>query len=96
MCPAGAGRRLPGAAGIGYCVPWLAVFSCVKPLVQVGRVVSGILFVNLAACHVKRCTQSAAADRGLVTSLYASAGVAGFQGWLAGRGGWVTGEHSIR
>jgi hypothetical protein len=57
-----------------------------------GVVVSGILYVNLAACHVK-ALHSSLAGRGsalFVTSLYASAGAAGYlMGWLAGRGGWV-------
>jgi hypothetical protein len=58
-----------------------------------GVVVSGILFVNLAAYHVKALDVSLA-GRGsgvFVTSLYASAGVAGYlMGWIAGRAGWVT------
>jgi len=58
-----------------------------------GVVVSGILFVNLAAYHVKALHISLA-GRGsgiFVTSLYGSAGVAGYtMGWLAGRAGWVT------
>jgi hypothetical protein len=49
--------------------------------------------VNLAAYHVK-ALHIRLAGRGsgiFVTSLYASAGVAGYlMGWLAARGGWVT------
>jgi hypothetical protein len=51
------------------------------------------LYVNLAAYHVKALNISLA-GRGsgiFVTSLYGSAGVAGYlMGWLAGRAGWVT------
>jgi len=57
-----------------------------------GVVVSGILYVNLAAYHVKALHISLA-GRGsglFVTSLYGSAGVAGYlMGWLASHAGWV-------
>jgi predicted MFS family arabinose efflux permease len=56
-----------------------------------GVVVSGSLYVNLAAYHVK-ALEPALAGRGsglFVTSLYASGALAGyFMGWLATRGGW--------
>ena len=58
-----------------------------------GVVISGILYVNLAAYYVK-ALHASLASRGsgiFVTSLYASAAVAGYMmGWLAGRAGWVT------
>ena len=84
-----------GAAGLGYLLfhgsPLFVMQSSVS--FMWGVVVSGILFVNLAACHVKALHVSLA-GRGsgiFVTSLYASAGVAGYlMGWLAGRAGWVT------
>ena len=84
-----------GAAGLGYLLfhgsPLFVMQSSFS--FMWGVVVSGILFVNLAACHVKALHVSLA-GRGsgiFVTSLYASAGVAGYlMGWLAGRAGWVT------
>jgi predicted MFS family arabinose efflux permease len=88
------GGAFLGAAGLGYLLfhgsPLFAVQSSLS--FMWGVVVSGILFVNLAACHVKALHVSLA-GRGsgiFVTSLYASAGVAGYlMGWLAGRAGWV-------
>jgi DHA1 family inner membrane transport protein len=89
------GGAFLGAAGLGYLLfhgsPLFVMQSSVSFLW--GVVVSGILFVNLAACHVKALHASLAA-RGsaiFVTSLYGSAGVAGYlMGWLAARAGWVT------
>lgn len=83
-----------GAAGLGYLLfhgsPLFVMQSSLS--FMWGVVVSGILFVNLAAYHVKAVHVSLA-DRGsgiFVTSLYASAGIAGYlMGWLAGRAGWV-------
>jgi MFS transporter, DHA1 family, inner membrane transport protein len=89
------GGAFLGAAGLGYLLfhgsPLFVMQSSFS--FMWGVVVSGILFVNLAACHVKALHVSLA-GRGsgiFVTSLYASAGVAGYlMGWLAGRAGWVT------
>jgi predicted MFS family arabinose efflux permease len=89
------GGAFLGAAGLGYLLfhgsPLFVMQSSLS--FMWGVVVSGILFVNLAACHVKALHVSLA-GRGsgiFVTSLYASAGVAGYlMGWLAGRVGWVT------
>jgi MFS transporter, DHA1 family, inner membrane transport protein len=89
------GGTFLGAAGLGYLLfhgsPLFVMQSSVS--FMWGVVVSGILYVNLAAYHVKAVHVSLA-GRGsgiFVTSLYASAGVAGYlMGWLAGRGGWVT------
>ena len=89
------GGAFLGAAGLGYLLfhgsPLFVMQSSLS--FMWGVVVSGILFVNLAACHVKALHVSLA-GRGsgiFVTSLYASAGVAGYlMGWLAGRAGWVT------
>jgi MFS family permease len=89
------GGSFLGAAGVGYLLfhgsPQFVMQSSFS--FMWGVVVSGILFVNLAACHVK-AVDSRLAGRGsgiFVTSLYASAGVAGYlMGWLAGRAGWVT------
>lgn len=57
-----------------------------------GVIVSGMIYVNLAGYHVK-ALRSSLASRGsgiFVTSLYASAAVAGYlMGWIAGHGGWV-------
>ena len=57
-----------------------------------GLVASSILYVNLAAYHVKavRNSLSGRASGIFVTSLYASAAVAGYlMGWIAGYAGWV-------
>jgi len=89
------GGAFLGAAGLGYLLfhgsPLFVLQSSLS--FMWGVVVSGILFVNLAACHVKALHVSLA-GRGsgiFVTSLYASAGIAGYlMGWLAGRAGWVT------
>jgi predicted MFS family arabinose efflux permease len=89
------GGAFLGAAGLGYLLfhgsPLFVMQSGLS--FMWGVVVSGILFVNLAAYHVKALHVSLA-GRGsgiFVTSLYASAGVAGYlMGWLAGRAGWVT------
>jgi MFS transporter, DHA1 family, inner membrane transport protein len=89
------GGAFLGAAGLGYLLfHGSALFVMQSSLSFMwGVVVSGILFVNLAACHVKALHVSLA-GRGsglFVTSLYGSAGVAGYlMGWLAGRAGWVT------
>ena len=88
------GGSFLGAAGVGYLLfhgsPSFVMQSSFS--FMWGVVVSGILFVNLAAYHVK-AVHSSLAGRGsgvFVTSLYASAGVAGYlMGWLAGRSGWV-------
>lgn len=57
-----------------------------------GVIVSGMIYVNLAGYHVK-ALRSSLASRGsgiFVTSLYASAAVAGYlMGWIASHGGWV-------
>jgi predicted MFS family arabinose efflux permease len=57
-----------------------------------GVVVSGIIYVNLASCHVK-ALQSDLASRAsgiFVTTLYGSAAAAGYlMGSITGRGGWV-------
>ena len=89
------GGAFLGAAGLGYLLfhgsPLFVLQSSLS--FMWGVVVSGILFVNLAAYHVKALHVSLA-GRGsgiFVTSLYASAGIAGYlMGWLAGRAGWVT------
>jgi DHA1 family inner membrane transport protein len=89
------GGAFLGAAGLGYLLfhgsPLFVMQSGFS--FMWGVVVSGILFVNLAASHVK-ALHSSLAGRGsgiFVTSLYASAGVAGYlMGWLASRAGWVT------
>ena len=89
------GGTFLGAAGLGYLLfhgsPLFVMQSSVS--FMWGVVVSGMLYVNLAAYHVKALHISLA-GRGsaiFVTSLYASAGVAGYlMGWLAGRAGWVT------
>ena len=89
------GGAFLGAAVLGYLLfhgsPLFVLQSSLS--FMWGVVVSGILFVNLAAYHVKALHVSLA-GRGsgiFVTSLYASAGVAGYlMGWLAGRAGWVT------
>jgi MFS family permease len=89
------GGSFLGAAGIGYLLfhgsPLFVMQSSFS--FMWGVVVSGILFVNLAAYQVK-AVHISLAGRGsgvFVTSLYASAGVAGYlMGWLAGRAGWVT------
>ena len=57
-----------------------------------GLVASGILYVNLAAYHVKavRSSLSGRASGIFVTSLYASAAVAGYlMGSIAGYAGWA-------
>jgi len=89
------GGTFLGAAGLGYLLfhgsPLFVMQSSLS--FMWGVVVSGILYVNLAAYHVK-ALHIGLAGRGssiFVTSLYSSAGVAGYlMGWLAGRGGWVT------
>src|SRR5687767_1436874 len=88
-------RLVLGGAVLGYLLfhgsPLFVMQSSLS--FMWGVVVSGILFVNLAAYHVKAVHVSLA-GRGsgiFVTSLYASAGVAGYlMGWLAARAGWVT------
>jgi DHA1 family inner membrane transport protein len=88
------GGAFLGAAVLGYLLfhgsPQFVMQSAVS--FMWGVVVSGILFVNLAAYHVK-AVHISLAGRGsgiFVTSLYASAGVAGYlMGWLAARAGWV-------
>ena len=57
-----------------------------------GVVGSAVLYVNLAACHVKAVrSQIACRASGMfVTSLYASSAAAGSViGWLADQAGWV-------
>jgi len=89
------GGTFLAAAGLGYLLfhgsPLFIMQSSLSFLW--GAVVSGILYVNLAAYHVKALNVGLA-GRGsgiFVTSLYGSAGVAGYlMGWLAGRAGWVT------
>ena len=57
-----------------------------------GLVASSILYVNLAAYHVKavRSNLSGRASGIFVTSLYASSAVAGYSmGWIAGYAGWA-------
>ena len=89
------GGAFLGAGGLGYLLfhgsPLFVMQSSLS--FMWGVVVSGVLFVNLAAYHVKALHISLA-GRGsgiFVTSLYGSAGVAGYtMGWLAGRAGWVT------
>jgi predicted MFS family arabinose efflux permease len=57
-----------------------------------GLVASSILYVNLAAYHVKavRRSLSGRASGVFVTSLYASSAVAGYlMGWIAGYAGWM-------
>jgi DHA1 family inner membrane transport protein len=89
------GGAFLGAAILGYLLfhgsPLFVMQSSLS--FMWGVVVSGVLFVNLAAYHVKALHVSLA-GRGsgiFVTSLYASAGVAGYlMGWLAARAGWVT------
>ena len=56
-----------------------------------GVVVSGVMYVNLAAYHVKAVRRSLAgrASGAFVTSLYLSAAGAGYlMGWIANRAGW--------
>jgi predicted MFS family arabinose efflux permease len=58
-----------------------------------GVVVSGVVYVNLAGCHVKALkSQLAGHASGIfVTSLYGSAAAAGYlMGWIASRAGWAT------
>lgn len=88
------GGTFLGVAGLGYLLFHGSRLFVMQSSLSFlwGVVVSGILYVNLAACHVK-ALHSSLAGRGsalFVTSLYASAGAAGYlMGWLAGRGGWV-------
>ncbi len=89
------GGTFLGAAGLGYLLfHGSSLFVMQSSLSFMwGVVVSGILYVNLAAYQVKALHSSLAgrASSIFVTSLYSSAGVAGYlMGWLAGRGGWVT------
>jgi hypothetical protein len=89
------GATFLGAAVLGYLLfhgsPRVVMQSSLS--FMWGVVVSGILYVNLAAYQVK-ALHPTLAGRGsglFVTSLYSSAGVAGYlMGWLAGRAGWVT------
>ncbi len=89
------GGTFLGTAGLGYLLfhgsPLFVMQSTLS--FTWGVVVSGILYVNLAAYQVK-ALHTSLAGRGssiFVTSLYSFAGVAGYlMGWLAGRGGWVT------
>lgn len=89
------GGTFLGAAGLGYLLfhgsPLFAMQSSLS--FMWGLVVSGILYVNLAAYHVK-AVHARLAGRGsgiFVASLYGSAAAAGYiMGWLASRGGWVT------
>jgi MFS transporter, DHA1 family, inner membrane transport protein len=56
-----------------------------------GVVVSGVVYVNLAGCHVKAVRRHLAgrASGLFVTSLYVSAAFAGYlMGWIANRAGW--------
>jgi predicted MFS family arabinose efflux permease len=61
-----------------------------------GFVVSGTIYVNLAAYHVKAVRNSLAgrASGIFVTSLYGAAALGGYlMGWIAGHGGWtIAGE----
>jgi DHA1 family inner membrane transport protein len=57
-----------------------------------GLVVSGTIYVNLAAYHVKAVRSSLASRASgiFVTSLYASAAFAGYlMGWIASHAGWM-------
>ncbi|MSO83131.1 MAG: MFS transporter [Acidobacteria bacterium] len=88
------GGAFLGAAALGYLLfhgsPLMLMQSSLSFLW--GVVVSGILYVNLAAYYVKALhARLAGCGSGVfVTSLYASAAVAGYMmGWLAGRVGWV-------
>ena len=57
-----------------------------------GVVVSGVRYVNLAACHVKavRSGLSGNASGIFVTSLYTAAAAGGYlMGWIAGHAGWA-------
>jgi predicted MFS family arabinose efflux permease len=89
------GGAFLGAAGIGYLLfhgsPLFVMQSSLS--FTWGVVISGILYVNLAGYQVK-AVHASLASRGsgiFVTSLYASAALAGYSmGWLAGRAGWVT------
>ena len=57
-----------------------------------GIAASGVLYVNLAAYHVK-ALQSSLASRGsgmFVTTFYGASAVGGYlMGWLANQGGWA-------
>ena len=89
------GATFLGAAFLGYLLFHGSPLFMAQAAVSFmwGVVVSGILYVNLAAYHVKALHPSLA-GRGsgiFVTSLYSSAGVAGYlMGALAGRAGWVS------
>ena len=88
------GGAFLGVAGLGYLLfhgsPLFRMQSSLS--FMWGVVVSGTLYVNLAAYSVKAVHADLAgrASGIFVTSLYASAAVAGYtMGWLAGHGGWV-------
>ena len=58
-----------------------------------GLLVPGVLYVNLAAYHVKAVSHHLAGSASgvFVTSLYSSAAIAGYSmGWLANHAGWIT------
>jgi predicted MFS family arabinose efflux permease len=81
-------------SALGYAVFHGPTDPAVQSILSLafGAVASGILYVNLAACHVKALwPRLASRGSGLfVTSLYGSGAVAGYSmGWLANQGGWV-------
>ncbi len=83
-----------GAAALGYLLFHGSGAFATQAILSFfwGLVASGILYVNLAAYHVKAVRSSLAgrASGIFVTSLYASSAVAGYSmGWIAGSAGWV-------
>jgi len=83
-----------GAAVLGYLLfsGFRAVAAHAAMTFGWGLMVSGILYVNLAACHVKavRSDLAGTASGVFVTSLYGSAAISGYaMGWLANHAGWV-------
>lgn len=82
------------SAGLGYLFFHGSEAVAMKAILSFtyGVVGSALLYVNLAANHVKAVRSSIAsrASGMFVTSLYASSAAAGYlMGWLANQGGWA-------
>jgi DHA1 family inner membrane transport protein len=87
FCTAGLGYLLFHGSGTFAAQAILSFFW--------GLVAAGVLYVNLAACHVKavRSNLSGRASGIFVTSLYGSAALAGYlMGLIAGYTGWARAE----
>lgn len=83
------------SAGLGYFFFHGSEAVAMKAILSFtyGVVGSAVLYVNLAANHVKAVRSSIAsrASGMFVTSLYTSSAAAGYlMGWLANQGGWAT------